>query len=97
VYHTFPTHAPYVVLAGIKDNAMRLTEARTVSLSHLTETIAVAFSDHQERPEFPDFRFAVTFPRTWSSEQIRMDLFRQVAIFEREYRARQSERAENPR
>jgi hypothetical protein len=91
MYEPIPTHAEYVKLAGVKDDAMRLTEARTTFLSGQTEVVTAVFSDHREKPEFPDFRFAIIYPRTWSGEQVRMDLFTKVAIAERTYRARQAE------
>ena len=93
MYSSMTTHAAYVKLAGVKDAAMRLTEVWTSFLSTQTEVVTVVFSDHQEKPEFPDFRFAIVYPRTWSSEQVRMDLFAQVAKAERDYRTMQAERS----
>jgi hypothetical protein len=85
------THSRYVELAGVKDDAMRLTEVRTIFLSAHQEGLAVVFRDHREVPQYPDISFAIAYPRTWSREQVRMDLFAQLALAEKAYSASRAE------
>ncbi|MFZ3279084.1 MAG: hypothetical protein WA182_19475 [Candidatus Sulfotelmatobacter sp.] len=66
---------------------MRLTKARTTFQSPQMEVIEVAFSDHREAREYPDFSVAIAYPRTWSSEQVRMDLFAFLASAKEAFRA----------
>ncbi len=79
------TRVEDVKLWGVKDDAMYLSELRSFYLSRDLEGITARFTDHNEERKYPDFHFAVTYPRSWSVQQIRMDLFARVATAERAY------------
>lgn len=81
------SRADYVEQMGVKDDAMRLTELESTYLSRDFEVMAGVFTDYRDEHEYPDFRFAVIYPRTWSAELVRMDLFAWLASAQAVYKA----------
>jgi hypothetical protein len=81
------SRADYVEQMGVKDDAMRLTELQSTYLSRDFEVVAGVFTDYRDEREYPDFRFAVMYPRSWSAELVRMDLFAWLASAKAAYNA----------
>ncbi len=76
-----------IKLRGVQDAAMQLTALWTSFASRDNEVIAGIFADYRANAEYPDFTFAVMYPRSWSAERIRMDLFAQIALRKAQHKA----------
>jgi hypothetical protein len=85
MYRKTRDHAEAVKLMNVKDDAMCLTGTQNTYWSDVVEIIAT-FADFRVVREYPDFRFTIPYPRTWSAERIRMDLFARLASAEAAYK-----------
>ena len=90
MFKPISSRADYVQQMGVKDDAMHLTELRSGYLSSHSELITGTFTDYREQREYPDFPFAIMYPRTWSAELVRMDLFAQLAAAKVAYKAKRA-------
>ena len=75
-------------LRGVNDGIMRLAHAQSTYVSRDVEEIAMLFRPNRADSGYPNLEFAITYPRTWGVEQIRMDLFARLAAHEAKHSSR---------